>query len=372
VNAQPRNIQAIYKAVLLAAFLVVLGLLFTALITLMIAILITVIIAVALTSWTDRLERHGVPRPVGALLGILLALGVLAGVLALVIPPFVDDMNKFVDAVPGIVNSLRDKLHHITGESNSDIGDRLQRFLQNYTDHPEKLIGPITSIGVTVASLVGALILMLITSFYIAVRPQPLIDGALRLFPPAERGRVLYVMNRLRSAWLGWLQGVGVHMLIAGVFIYVGLTILGIDYAIVFAVLTALLVLIPYFGAIISAIPPTLFALTESPGKALLVLAVYVGVHQLEGNVIIPLVYARTVKLHPAVIAVGVVIIGELLGIVGLLVAVPILSLIVICVEEAWVKPMEEADRRRRREELEALEPPAEELSVRAGPPNGD
>jgi len=228
--------QAIYKAVLLAAFLVVLGLLFQALITLMIAILITVIIAVALTSWTDRLERHGIPRPIGAILGILLALGVLAGILALVIPPFVDDMNKFIDAVPGIVDSLREKLHHITGESSSDIGDRLQRFLQRYSDHPEKLIGPITSIGVTVASLIGALILMLITSFYIAVKPQPLIDGALRLFPPAERGRVLFVMNRLRSAWLGWLQGVGIHMLISGLFIYVGLTILGVDYAIVFAV----------------------------------------------------------------------------------------------------------------------------------------
>jgi predicted PurR-regulated permease PerM len=151
------------------------------------------------------------------------------------------------------------------------------------------------------------------------------------------------------------------------VFIYVGLTIIGLDYAIVFAVLTALLVLVPYFGAIISAIPPALFALTDSPGKALLVVAIFVGVHQLEGNLIIPLVYARTVKLHPAVIAVGVVIIGELLGIVGLLVAVPILSMLVICTEEIWVKPMEEADRRRRREELEALEPPSHELSVRAG-----
>jgi hypothetical protein len=51
---------------------------------------------------------------------------------------------------------------------------------------------------------------------------------------------------------------------------------------------------------------------------------------------------------------------------------VPILSLLVICVEEIWVKPMEEADRRRRREELEALEPPAEELSVRAGQTGDD
>ena len=369
MDAQPRNLHPIYKAVLLAALLVILGLLFRQLVTLMVAVLITVIIAVALTSWTDRLERQGIPRPIGALLGILLALGTLAGILALVIPPFVHDTNKFVDAVPGIVDSLREKLHHITGASSSDIGARVQRFFQRYTNHPEKLIGPITSIGVTVATLIGALILMLITAFYIAVRPQPLIDGALRLFPPAERGRVLYTMTRLRGAWLGWLQGVGIHMLISGVFIYVGLTIIGLDYAIVFAVLTALLVLVPYFGAIISAIPPALFALTDSPGKALLVVAIFVGVHQLEGNVIIPLVYARTVKLHPAVIAVGVVIIGELLGVVGLLVAVPILSLIVICVEEIWVKPMEEADRRRRREELEAIEPPAHELSVRAGDP---
>jgi predicted PurR-regulated permease PerM len=369
VDAQPRNLHAIYKAVLLAAFLVILGLLFRQLVTLMVAVLITVIVGVALSSWTDRLERQGIPRAVGALLGILVALGTLAGILALVIPPFVHDMNKFVDQVPGIVNDLRDKLHNITGASSSQIGDRVQKFVQRYTDHPEKLIGPITSIGLSVAGVLAALVLMLITAFYIAVRPQPLIDGALRLFPPAERGRVLYVMGRLRGAWMGWLQGVGIHMLISGVFIYVGLSILGIEFAIVFAVFTALLVLIPYFGAIISAIPPALFALTYSPGKSLLVVLVYIGVHQLEGNVIIPLVYARTVKLHPAVIAVGVVIIGELLGIVGLLVAVPILSLLVILVEEVWVKPMEEADRRRRRAELESLAPPEGELAEPEGPP---
>ncbi len=136
MDAQPRNLHAIYKAVLLAALLVILGLLFQQLTTLMIAVLMTVIISVALASWTDRLERQGVPRPIGALLGILLALGVLAGVLALVIPPFVDDTNKFVDAVPGIVDSLRDKLHHLTGASTSEIGNRVQRFFQRYTDHP--------------------------------------------------------------------------------------------------------------------------------------------------------------------------------------------------------------------------------------------
>ncbi len=77
-------------------------------------------------------------------------------------------------------------------------------------------------------------------------------------------------------------------------------------------------------------------------------LIVYTLVQQFEGNVTIPLVMSRTVKLHPAVIALGVVVVGQLFGFVGLIVAVPILSMIMILVEELWVKPMEKAERRSR------------------------
>ena len=95
---------------------------------------------------------------------------------------------------------------------------------------------------------------------------------------------------------------------------------------------------VPYFGAILGAIPPVLFALTDSPGKALAVLIVYVLVQQVESNLIIPLVMSRTVRLHPAVIAIGVVVVGRLFGVVGLFVAVPVISAIVILTEEYWVK----------------------------------
>lgn len=109
---------------------------------------------------------------------------------------------------------------------------------------------------------------------------------------------------------------------------------------------------VPYFGAIAGAIPPVLFALTDSPGKALLTLAVYTLVQQLESNVTIPIVMSQRTRLHPALIAIGVVVVGQLFGFVGLFVAVPILSLIVIAVEEFWVKPVEESENRRRRRDL--------------------
>jgi len=334
-----------YRAVLLAAALIVGGLLFQQLLTLLLAVLITVIIAIAVSSIATRLERLHVPRAIGALLTMLAGIAVIVGIFWLIIPPFVDQTNEFVDDIPGIVDDLRDQVHDLTGAEPGDISDGIDNFVEQYTDDPGKLIGPITSIGLSVAGILGAFILILITAYYMAVRPEPLIDGMRRLVPPAHRAQADHIMGRLRSSWIGWMQGVAADMVISGVLLYIGLTIIGLDFAIFFAVLTALFSVIPYFGAFASGIPPVLFALTDSPGKALVVIAIYVGVQQIEGNLTIPLVMSRTVRLHPAVIAVGVVVVGQLFGFVGLIVAVPILSLIVVLVEELWVQPLEASAR---------------------------
>jgi predicted PurR-regulated permease PerM len=327
--------------VLLGAALLVLGLLFRQLVTLLLAVLITVIVAIPLSAGTSKLERRGVPRTLGAPLALVTALVILAGLVALVIPTFVDQVDKFVAESPQIVSSLEHKVEDVTGAKPADVGDSVQNFLQRYVDHPERLIGPLASIGVTVASMVGALVLVLLTALFIAVRPEPLVNGALRLFPLELREDAARVMSRLREAWIGWMQGLAVAMLVLGLIFYVGLRIVGLDFALVFAVISALAVVIPYFGALATGIPPVLYALTYSPGKALAVMAVYVVAHQVEGNIIAPLVMARAIRLHPALIAVGVVLIGELLGAIGLIVAVPILAATVVLTDEIWVKPLE-------------------------------
>ena len=334
-----------YRAILLAAALIVGALLFQQLLTLLLAVLITVIIAIAVSAFASRLELIGIPRAIGALLTMLAGIAVIVGIFALIIPPFIDQLNEFVDDVPGIVDDLRDQVHDVTGAEPGEISDSVDSFVEDYTDDPGKLVGPITSIGLSVAGILGALILILITAYYMAVRPEPLIDGMRRLVPPDHRPQADRIIGRLRTSWIGWMQGVAADMVISGVLLYIGLTIIGLDFAIFFAVLTALFSVIPYFGAFASGIPPVLFALTDSPGKALLVIVIYVAVQQIEGNLTIPLVMSRAVKLHPAVIAVGVVVVGQLFGFVGLIVAVPILSLIVVLLEELWVKPMEAAAR---------------------------
>jgi predicted PurR-regulated permease PerM len=343
------RLHPVYRAVLLAAALLVGGLLFSQLVTLLLAILVTVILAIPLSGAATRLEARGVPRAIGAPLALLLGLLVLAGVVALIIPSFVDQVDKFVAQSPHIVRGLEDKVHDVTGVKPADVGPSVQRFLRGYVDHPDRLVGPVASIGLTLASAIGALVLVLLTAVFIAVRPEPLVNGALRLFPLDRRDHAARVMRRLREAWIGWMQGLAVAMVVLGVIFYVGLLIVGLDFAVVFAVLSALAVVVPYFGALASGVPPVLFALTYSPGKALAVVAVYVVAHQVEGNIIAPLVMARAIRLHPALIAVGVVLIGELLGAIGLIVAVPILAATVVLTDELWVKPLE------RRHQMEAV-----------------
>jgi len=334
-----------YRAVLLAAGLLLFGLLFHELVTLLLAILITVIVAIALSTVADLLERRQVPRAIGAFIALVIGVGLVVGIFALVIPSFIEQTNDFADEVPANVDDLRDQVGNLTGAEPTEIAARVQDLTQRYTDDPGLLIGPLASIGLGVAGVLAALILILITAYYMAINPRPLLDGVRQVVPPAYRPRADHIMRRLRSSWVGWMQGVAADMVISGVLLYIGLSIVGLDFAIFFAVLASLLVVIPYFGAIAGGIPPVLFALTQSPGKALLVLGIYVLVQQVEGNLTIPLVMSRTVKLHPAVIAVGVVVVGQLFGLLGLIVAVPILSMIVILVDELWIKPMEEADR---------------------------
>jgi predicted PurR-regulated permease PerM len=273
-----------------------------------------------------------------------------------------------VNQVPGIVNDLEKTVGNVTGDRPSEVGNKVQRYLKRYTDNPGRLIGPITSIGFSVAGVFAALVLITITAYYIAVRPQPLVEGALRLVPPRRREHARAVMDRLRTAWIGWMQGVVFDMLISGTLLYIGLSIIGLDFALVFAVLTALLVVVPYFGAIAGAIPPVAYALTISPGKALLVLALYIGIQVIESSIIIPAVTPKTARLHPAVVLIGVLAVGKLFGLVGVFLAVPVISAVVILTEEIWVRELEESHSR---DTAETLAVPASFAQEEEGEPAG-
>jgi predicted PurR-regulated permease PerM len=258
-----------------------------------------------------------------------------------VVPVFSHEVNQLTKSLPDIVAALGHRLGRLTGTSQSHLGQQIQHFVNGYTQHPQRLLGPLESIGASVAAVVAAIIVVLLTALYTAIKPQPLLDGVVRVVPPARRSEAMHIMGRLRTAYLGWLRGLVIGMVVLGGLTYAGLRVIGIDFAEFFAVFTAIAMIVPYFGALASMIPPVLYALTISPGKAVIVAILYIVTHQVESNMIQPLVVARVVELHPAVVAIGVVAVDTLFGFVGLIVAVPILVTIKILIEELWIKRVE-------------------------------
>ncbi len=337
---RPRGERAVYGAILLGAVLVVAGLVAQQLASLILVTMLTIIASLPLSVSADRLAPLGIPRPLGALIGLVAGIAVVAGGLALLLPPLIDQAQRLITDAPHLLRIAEVKLSTVTGDRPGHVAAQLQRDLTTFVRNPSQLLGPITTIGASVASIVGGVVIGIITAYYIAAQSEPLTNALLSLFSPGTRPRAEATLGRIRAAWLGWLRGLAVSMVLIGVMLYVALgLVVGLPFALVFAVLSACAEVVPYLGALVSGIPPVAFALTISPTRALVVLIVYILVHQIEANIIGPLVMARAVRLHPAVIAVGVVAVGEVFGLLGLIIAVPILSLIAILVDVLWIAP---------------------------------
>lgn len=330
-----------YRAVVLAFTLVAVGLLFKALIGLLLLLLMSIVIALPVAGGASWLQRFRVPRALGALLSLLLGLGIVALLLVLVVPAFVDQVDAFVGDLPRTVSRLERTVNHTFGLGPGTVAHAVQRFVDRYTQHPARLLGPLSSIGITVAGALGALAVVLISALYMAINPAPLVRGLVRLSPPGQRAQALWILERIRIAWLGWLRGLALDMVVLGGLLFIGMSIIGLRFAVAFAVFSALLTVIPNYGSVISAVPPVLYGLAHSFHDGVLVAVLYIVVNQIEGNLVLPLIMARSVSLHPAVIAIGVLIAGALLGALGLFLSVPLISLSLILIEELWVRPQE-------------------------------
>jgi predicted PurR-regulated permease PerM len=123
-------------------------------------------------------------------------------------------------------------------------------------------------------------------------------------------------------------------MFIIGLTTYIGLTILGIEYALPLAVIAGLLELVPTIGPIISSVPAILIALVQSPVLAIAVAALYLLIQQAENNIIVPKVMERAVGVLPLVTILALLIGGTLFGVVGAVIAVPTVAMIQVVVEE--------------------------------------
>ncbi len=190
--------------------------------------------------------------------------------------------------------------------------------------------------GVT-SLLVTGLVIVFVGIFG-AAEPGLYRAGLLHLVPPAQRERAGESIDALTFNLRWWLVGQAVLMVVMWGTTTAGLWAIGLPFALTLGLIAGILELVPYVGPWLSAIPAALIALTAGPTALMLTLALYLGLHVLEGYVLLPLVQRRAVHLPPALTLVAQVLLGELLGLMGLFVAAPLTLCAVVLLKMLYVE----------------------------------
>lgn len=178
---------------------------------------------------------------------------------------------------------------------------------------------------------------LIATALYFAISPDLYIEGFVRLFPLSYRTRARDVLLDTGQTLQWWSLGQLIDMVVVGILTGIGLFFLGIPLALALAVLAGLFTFVPYFGAIIAAVPAMLVALTIGWQDSLWVLALFIGCHTVEGYLVSPLVQRRTVHLAPAASILSMTILGTIFGPLGVILGTPIAAALMVAVREAYV-----------------------------------
>lgn len=194
-----------------------------------------------------------------------------------------------------------------------------------------------TTAGLVTRALAYAIVALFV-AIYLAAQPDRYRHLCLRLVPPRHRSTSEHFFAVTALMLQRWLVGQLVVMVTIGVLTGVGLWLLGIEAAFALGLMGGLLCFIPYVGALLAAIPATLVALTQGPEYAAYVIAMYGGVHFIEGNFITPLVQAEASSFPPVLAILSTVAFSVLLGPLGVLLAAPLTLFFMAAVELLYVQ----------------------------------
>lgn len=325
------SLTAILKVV---AVLVVLAALY-AVRDILLVFFVAAILAALIAPFAEAMERRRVPKSV-TVLGIYVVLVALLIVLAAaIVPPILEETRDFLGGFStawAFFVSKAGALADYTSQRGFD--QSLSRSLDSVTAGlPNMALGAFASITGALKSLFS-FVLVLVLAFYMVVEAENLKRAIRALTPSRHRSMVISSLVRVQRKLGDWLRAQIILSASVAVLVYLGLLAVGMPYALVLAVLAGLLETVPYAGPVVSAVPAVLLALTVSPIKAALVLAVYVVVQQVESHFLIPKVNQKFVGLNPIVSIMALVLGAEFAGILGAFIAIPIAASITMLVED--------------------------------------
>lgn len=272
-------------------------------------VFVAFILMSAFKPWASFLEKYRVPRIVSVLIIYIAIILSIAYGASSVLPSLVTQSIHLSENLPSYLKSVVPFLkidQQIITQQIAPLGENVLK------------------VTIGVFSNIITLFTLIIISFYLLIERKNL-PGYLSSFTEERKVRIwIEIIGKIEEQLGAWVRGQMLLAITIGITTYIGLTIIGIPFTLSLAILAGILEIVPIIGPIISAIPAVLVALTNSPFLALITVAVYFIIQQVESHLVVPLVMKQTVGLPPLVTIISLMIGAKIAGIGGALLAVPL------------------------------------------------
>lgn len=279
------------------------------------------------------LQRKKVPRFVGCILVYLVLIGIIFMFLYLFLPTFVHQIGDFVATIPDILKDLKVFGNKFFATFEIDGIDVKGIQEQIYSSVEKFGIGLTTNlpniiINITKSIISGGVnfVLGLMIGFYMLFDFDKINNTVKNSLPESWKDNYQELMTRINTSLRNYVQGVFLVMFLVFITQSVGLTLAGLKAPLLFALFCAVTDIIPYFGPYIGAIPAVLVGFTISPTVGVFCIISIVIVQALENNFYQPLIMGHTMQLHPVIIMISLLIFQHFFGIIGMVVATPVVA----------------------------------------------
>lgn len=310
---------------------IILGLLFLYLIRDIILIIFTAaILATIITPLVNWLEKKKIARWLGATLTYIVIIAILVLMGMVIVPKVISQSHILISQLPETIGSLMESVSPKT-----QIG--FVELLNNWFQGP-------TSLGKNIFSVVGSVTGQIVTgfmvfviAFYLTIEKKTLSSVVEKFIPEKYEGFIDRFLDSVQKEIGAWGRGMIVLVIAVAIMVYIGLSILGVKFALALAFLAGLTEFIPYIGAYIGAIPAIIVALTQSPSLALFVAILYFVIQQIQGSLISPYIMHKAVGLDPLTIILVLLIGGKIAGPLGMILAVPFATIVTILIKDYMI-----------------------------------
>jgi predicted PurR-regulated permease PerM len=299
--------------------------------------IVSVVVALILNPLVRMLRRARVPRGLSVLLVYLSFVAAIGGGIFLVINPVQSQVSEIRENLPSYTDDAQRQVISVQrffDDHGIDVNvqERIDSAIQAIRDEAGRATDNIATYSLDVLSALITFIIILVCSIYMLLDAPRIARFAQRIAGPGagqylrntERTLVEYVKAQLLVSLIIGVSA-GVVLWFYGV---TGVFAQGATYAVAFAAWVFLMEFVPYVGPVLGAVPPTLIALFTSPATALWVVIAFVAIHQFEGHIVVPKIMGGAVGVHPLVVIFGLLIGEQLYGLVGILLAIPLLVIL--------------------------------------------